>query len=218
MTTEPGTEKPPLTERLSTPVRSQRRPMLLAAAIAFAVVCGVGSYFIGTNLNQNTQVVAIAADIARGDVITESDLGTVEVADADASHFITAEDVAEVVGQTALVDLPAGTVLTPSHLGEPPVVDGTALVGATLLPTQMPATTLHAGDEVIIVATTGPGAAILDGVPTVEATVFAVSQNAEAGTWGVDLSVDEDTAVQIAEIASTGNIALVLASADGGEE
>ena len=86
-----------------------------------------------------------------------------------------ADQRADLVGQRAATDLPAGLLLTPdSTTADPIPAPGTSLVGVAVKPTQMPATPLGAGDPVTLVATPGDGQELPTGTsPSMKATVVA---------------------------------------------
>lgn len=198
------------TPQLGTPVRSQRRWSLLALGIALIVVGPLVGWYIIGNANQTVTVLAVRDAVPRGDQITQANLASIEVTEGSADNFLPLDQAADVVGQTASADLPAGTVLTDANLGEPVAPEGQAVVGIALTAAQLPSTQLRAGDRVLIVATPGVGGAVNPEATTIEAEVFAVNANSDAAVWNVDLGVDEEQAVLIAQIASTGNVAIVL--------
>lgn len=196
--------------QLGTPVRSQRRWSLMALGVALVVVGALAGWYFFTTANQTVSVLAVRDEVPRGEEITQANLAVVDVAEGSADNFLPLDEANEVVGQLASTDLAAGSVLTSANLGEPTITDGQAVVGVALTSAQLPSTQLRAGDSVVVVATPGVGGAVSAEATTIVAEVFAVSPNADAGVWNVDLGVDEQDAVLIAQIASTGNVAIVL--------
>ena len=193
------------------PTKSRRRPMLIAAGIALAVVGGLGSWYFFTTVGNTTTVLTVNKDIPRGQQITAQDLGTLQISGDQATNALKATQTKEAIGDVAMVDLPAGTLVGDSRV----VADGKSLVGVALTAAQMPSQTLVAGDKVRLVDTP-----IAQGEPpattpqTFTATVFSVREDAQNSRWIVDLLVSPERAPDIAARAATGRVALVL---DSGE-
>ncbi|MFF8188786.1 SAF domain-containing protein [Microbacterium sp. NPDC016588] len=196
------------------PTQSRRRPVLIALGVALALLGGVGVWWVTTNLTRTVSVMATDTDIARGETITTEDLTTIQLAGGQQVDAITAADAADIVGTTALVDLPAGTLITSANTGDTlPVPEGSSIVGVTLTQAQMPGYQLAAGDNVRIVETP-----VTQGDPPVEtpqsfdATVFTATYVAETQVWVVDLIVPDREAPDIAARAATGRVALIIDS------
>ncbi|MGC5224525.1 SAF domain-containing protein [Micromonospora sp. DT81.3] len=194
------------------PTKSRRRPVIIALGVALALLGGVGTWWVTTNLTRTVSVMATGVDVARGETITAEDLTTIQLAGGQQVDSVPATDAAEVVGSTALVDLPAGTLITSANTGNAiAVASGESIVGVSLTQAQMPGYPLAAGDQVRVVETP-----VTQGDPpaetprSFEATVFTTRFDAETGVWVVDLVVPEREAADIAARASTGRVALVI--------
>ncbi|MFH8253037.1 SAF domain-containing protein [Microbacterium sp. B2969] len=186
--------------------------MLIAAGIALAVVGGLGSWYFFTTVGNTTTVLTVTKDIPRGQQITAQDLGTLQIAGDQATNALKASQSQEAIGEVAMVDLPAGSLVTSSTVGKSLVVaDGDSIVGVALTSAQMPSQTLVAGDKVRLVDTP-----IAQGEPpattpqTFTATVFSVRQDTQNNRWIIDLVVSPEKAPDIAARAATGRVALVL--------
>lgn len=193
--------------------RSRRRPRLFLIGLALAALGGIATWTFMQGLNQNVTVLAAGQTIHRGEVIESADLVTLEVSADNASRFFDAARQAEVVGQPAAVEILTGTAFTSEHLGGPTAPNGEAIVGVSLTQAQMPSIELRPGDAVAIVQTLTPGAVAPEGfVPTrFDATVFSVTQDGATGTWIVNALVDDEgDAVNVASLAASGSVALVL--------
>lgn len=198
------------------PTKTRRRPMLIAMGVALAVVGGLGTWYFFTSVGNTVTILTTSTDLQRGDHIEAGDLSTIEIAGGQSTSAITANNSNDAIDHIALVDLPAGTVLTSSNVGEGlPVADGKSIVGVALTAAQLPSQPLSAGDSVRLVDTP-----IAQGDPpstsptTFEATVFALKYDEQNAQWIVDLIVDEDKAPDIAARAATQRVALIL---DAGE-
>ena len=204
-TTEPGEQKQGLTPAVLQPTKSRRRPAIIALGIALVLLGGIGVWWVTTNLTRTVSVMATSVDVSRGETITTDDLTTIQLSAADA---------ADLVGTTALVDLPAGTLITSANTGDTLAVPaGSSIVGVTLTQAQMPGYQLAAGDKVRVVETP-----VTQGDPPVEtpksfnATVFTATYDTETQVWVVDLVVPNREAPDIAARAATGRVALVIDS------
>lgn len=196
-------------------VKEKRHPLVFAV---MAVVTAAGALVFAWAYNSasNTEpVLAIAADVHRGEVIEEDDLKVVRVSVDPALTPVSGSEMASVVGSRADVDLWAGTLLTEGAVAEKLVpTEGNSLVGISLTPAQMPSEPLYAGDAVRIVTTpddqsqqTNTSAAT-----AVDATVIGVTRVDETGETVVNVSVPHDKAADLAASAASGRVALVLDS------
>lgn len=198
------------------PTKTRRRPMLIAAGVALAIVCGLGSMYFVTTAGDSTTVLTVKGEIARGQTITANDLSTLQISGDQTTNALPASKSNEAIGKIATVDLPAGSLITSSNIGDSLVVaDGMSIVGVSLTAAQMPNHALAAGDKVRLVDTP-----IAQGDPpattpkTFTATVFSVRADTQNSRWIVDVVVAPDKAPDIAARAATGRIAVVL---DSGE-
>jgi hypothetical protein len=185
--------------------------------------------FAGTQLlTQHTKVLAVAKDVPVGARITDDDLRTASVIEDANLSPIPASDRAQVVGQVAQVALVKGTLLTRAQVGPSSgFAAGQQLVALPLKPGQFPGRGLVAGQEVLIVATPGDnGSAPTPGSPTgsggasssggttssaVEGTVVDVGvRDPATQVTVVDVKVTAADGVPVAQLASTGNIAVIL--------
>lgn len=194
------------------PTKMRVRRGMLALGIALALLGGVAVWWIFVNSSHTVSVMATNTDVARGETITAADLTTIQIAGGQQVDAITAKDAAKVVGTTALVDLPSGTLITSANTGNTlPVPSGSSIVGVTLTQAQMPGYALAAGDEVRIVETpVAQGDPPAQSPQSFDATVFTTRHDSENKVWVVDLVVPEREAPDIAARAATGRVALVI--------
>lgn len=214
---EAGVEGTPASRPAAAPpTKSRRRPALILAGVALAIVGGLGSWWYASSIGNTVTVLVTSTAVTRGEQIETADLTTLEIAGGQASDAITAARSTEVVGQVATVDLPAGSLITSDNIGGGLTVEsGQSIVGVALTAAQMPSHPLAAGDAVRIVDTP-----IAQGDPpqttpqSYEATVFTSKYDDATSQWIVDLVVPQGRAADIAARSATGRIALVL---DGGQ-
>jgi hypothetical protein len=199
------------------PVRSRRRPAMIALGIALIVLGGLATVWLVTNMTRTVSVLVVSADVGRGDTVAAEDLRAIQVAGGQDLDAVTSDAADTVVGGTALVDLPAGTLVTSANVGDALAVpSGSSIVGVSLTRAQLPAYPLAAGDRVRLVDTpVAQGDPPAETPRTFAASVFTVREDAEAGTWVIDLVVPSDEAADIAARAASGRVALVLDTVTG---
>jgi hypothetical protein len=194
------------------PPKLRRRPWLAILGALLVAGSGLAAWFLVTSGSTTTGVVAMAATVDRGQVIQATDLTVASINPDRALATIPADTLTDLVGQRAATDLPEGTLVTPDSVDQsltPPA--GAALVGVTLSPSQLPAEPLRPGDTIRLVATPRPGDDLPGGEPqTFQAGVVSSTYLEETAQTTVDVQVAAEDAAQVAALASTGRVALVL--------
>ena len=198
--------------RLVPPPKIRRRPVHIAATIA-AIFIGAAIAAWGWSATTTSEtVVAARTTIPRGAVITADDLTTAQISGDNTLKIVPGDDVDELVGKRAALDIAAGGLLTPEMATDdnmPPA--GQSIVGISLTPAQVPAITPRSGDKVRLVATTGEGGETSSGTPlTTSAEVIDSRTDEVSGNTVVNVLVPYADAAVLADRASTGNIALVM--------
>src|SRR3546814_15242696 len=91
--------------------------------------------------------MATSGGVSRGETITADDLTTIPLAGGQQVDAVPAADATDLVGTTALVDLPAATLSTSATTGATLAVPSvSSIVGVTLTQAQMPGPQDEAGD------------------------------------------------------------------------
>jgi SAF domain len=192
--------------------------VVLASALAFAV--------LWMNAGDRKPVLALARDIDAGEVVADADLDVVRVAADPGVELVSAEDRDAVVGQTALVDMAAGSLLTLGQVGESSTLEeGMAIVGVAVDPAEMPDSGLRTGNRVSIVQTATSSdienvddededlivpAEVL-GVEIAVGTVHGIDSSDDLqGQIVVSVLVERDLAARIAGASAAGEASLVL--------
>ena len=112
------------------PRRGRRRSIPLAAGgVVLVVACALVFAEGWLAAGHRQPVLALSQPVAAGQVITAADLETVRVSAAGPVSLVPASRQAEVVGSTAAVSMPAGSLLTGSDIGTPPPVKGQVRLG-----------------------------------------------------------------------------------------
>jgi hypothetical protein len=200
------------------PRRGRRRSVPLAAGgVVLVVACALVFAEGWLQAGHRQPVLALAQPVAAGQVITAADLETVRVSVAGPVSLVPASRQAEVVGSTAAVSLPAGSLLAGSDIGTPPPVKGQVRLGIALKPGAYPPD-LAAGQDVDVLATpaaSASGSSSSGGAPAAlpvgVAVVLSVSPAAATGGSGdtvVEIQVAADAMPQVAAANAAGQIAL----------
>jgi SAF domain len=191
--------------------------MLLAVLLIAG--CALGAAVAYSNAGDTTAVVAVTDGVARGETITRQDLTTTRVAGVDGA--VPADQLEDVVGRVATVDLLAGQVVVEAASTADPIpAAGEALVGVALEPSHLPEG-LAPGDSVRVLATPEEGAnPDPEGAQLSIAQVYAFDDAEALGTGtsvqSVTLIVPDADADQVALYAAADRVALVETSSAGG--
>jgi hypothetical protein len=229
---------PPPVRTAAAKRRVNRRGALLA--VLAVLLGGLVSLSAAKLMTAHTTVLVVAKSVPVGSVISDSDLTTAQMTRDPHLSPILAADRVQVVGKIATVALSPGELVTLSQIGTSDgFVRGQLLVALALKEGQFPIRGLVAGDHVLVVATPGTNgtaaatSSLPNGTPTdgtassspgvvsttstgIEATITDVgSRDATTQITVVDVRVATADGVPLAQLASTGNLALVLLPAGG---
>lgn len=195
-------------------VRNRPRPAIIALSVALIIVAGLAAAYIYTTTGRTTAVFSAANTIARGEVIESGDLTTVEIPDNQQIPSYATTDADSVIGQTATVDIPHGTLISPNNIAaQAGLPANTSIVGISLTPSQLPAFPMTSGDPVRIVETpVNQGDPPATTPQTISATVASVTTDEVSGNTVVSVQVDFGDAADLAARAATGRVALILDS------
>jgi SAF domain len=207
-------------EKAAAAERRPRRPygqMLLA--LLLIVGCALGAAVAFARAGDTTSVVVMNDSVARGETIIREDLTTTRVSGVD--DAIPADELDDLVGRTATVDLlPGQVVLKEASTADPIPAQGEALVGVALEPSQVPAD-LGPGDSVMVLAAPEEGAdPNASGAELTNGLVYSLSDTEVVGSGGgvehVTLIVPQADSTSVALYASADRIVLVETAPVGG--
>ena len=208
-----------LSAAVPTPPRARRRWGLFAVMVLVVALGVLGNVWLLASTTSAQEVVAARSTIERGSVIAREDLMTVRIELDPSLHTVPGNDLADLVGQRAALDVAAGSLVTTEAVAETTVPpDGYSLVGIGVAQARMPGVTLVAGDSVRVVAT--PQLATGTDTDATPVSVSAVVVGTQAGTdltgagaqTIVTVQVPAADAAALAAMAATGNVVLVLDS------
>jgi hypothetical protein len=205
-------------QRLSEHRRRTRRQGM-SVALLLVLTGAAGAVFVSSREQARVDVVVLAHPIERGQIVTAADLATVKMG-VDGGRVRAATPASasgDIVGRAALVDLPAGEILSPELVAAAtPLAEDTVAVGVRLPADALPADTLRAGEWVRVVRTDSSSGQAQELVP--RAMVLSRSQTSAFGSGGsgedgdsvVRLAVPTDSADAVAGAASvTGGLRLL---------
>jgi SAF domain len=215
----PRTAPPPPAAPLRTAAarrRTTRKSLVLGVLVV--LLGGLIAFAAARMLTAHTAVLAVARDVQVGSTITADDLTIANVPSDPHLSPIPAAQQAQVVGMVAQVPLTRGELLTRAQVGTGSgLAAGELLVALPLKEGQFPARGLTPGQQVLIVPTPGGTSTSGTGATSgtlgrpVEATVAeAGAANPTTQVTVVDVRVREADGPTLAQLASTGNLALIL--------
>jgi hypothetical protein len=170
------------------------------------VACALAAVLWHLNATDRIPALAITAPVERGATIGHEDLTVVYVASENALARLDGSQAASVVGRVALVDLPAGTLVTPALVADEAALQpGEGVVGLALEPGGYPSMRLAVGDLVDVVQI-GDAAAVGDGegfVVARAATVVGIDELSSDRRL-VSVLTSEADARAVAAVSGTG--------------
>ncbi|MDH2413231.1 SAF domain-containing protein [Nocardioides sp. CER19] len=205
----------PVVDRGRMPVaRRDRRPALAALALLLVLVGALGSALLVFRSGDRESVLVASRDIPFGSVITRADFRTARAA-TDEGHLFQASRIGEIEGLRATSTIPAGTLVSPQMFTVDTLVpDGGEAVGVVVDPNRRPSDVPEAGEVVRLYYVASGGAAntdVPDNPVVVDAArVIGTGAGSDSGTESVTVLVESDAAADVANYASTGNLAMTV--------
>lgn len=192
-------------------VRSRVDLRWLVAGVLAVCVGGLGAALLFANASTATSVIAIKRTVYRDQIITAEDLGVISLAVPIGVDAVTADRLAEIVGRTAIIDLPAGGILTPAEFGEPVVPEGKVRLGLRLEAGRLPASAMEPGSSVLLVPVGRDGGEPPSG-GSVPATIATAPRQHSDGTSLVDVTLALTEGPRVAQLAAAGQLAVLRVS------
>jgi hypothetical protein len=212
--TDPPVPPPGRRAPVVAPPRTRRRTGVLAAGVSLVALGSLAAALLMQSVGDTVPVVAVARDVAAGEVLERSDLAVADVSSDPALSPVPASRLESLVGRRAAVALPAGSLLTDKAVTDvvlPPT--GRSMVGVALATAQLPAEALRAGDRVRIVDTpASQGEPPATTPSTISGEVVSAVGPDETGLTVVNVTVTVNQAADLAARVATGRVALILDS------
>ncbi|WP_051055461.1 MULTISPECIES: SAF domain-containing protein [Kitasatospora] len=199
----------------------RRRPAVLAMAVALIAAGGLGGAVLYNSSGQRIAVVALARDVPMGQVISSDDLVVAHIAGDPALRPLDARDLQGTIGLRATTDLKRGALLVKSDLTSDPATQaGQQIVGVYAKRSQLPATKLQPGLQILIVnAPAGDGGsagATTRSPDTLTAVVAAVGRPDTDGSTVIDVAVGPSDGPKLALWVAGGKFQVILAPRSSG--
>lgn len=191
-------------------LRSRRRPMWIAAGLLCLILGALGGIALYTQATNSQAVIQVLRPISRGEVIQTGDLGVVTIGAVPGVSIVSADEVADLIGQTARVDLEPRALLPEGAIGAPVVHEGQVQVGLRLTPGRLPLADLRPGSQVLLV----PVPSANGSEPTHNSAISAVVSTGAVSTndgaaMVLDVSVPREQAELVASLSATDNLTVV---------
>lgn len=195
------------------PPKGKVRLPELAIGLFIAVSFALGAVLLHLNSVDKSPALAVAVAVERGQTISSSDLRVVYVSSDDPLARLDESQMSQVVGRVALVDLPAGSLVTRSLVSDAVALeDGEGVAGLSLDPGQYPGLGLAPGDRVNVVRSIeGEAPEDNDAIVARNATIYAVEE-LESDRKLVSIVTGEADAGEVAAAAGGGSLRLVQVS------
>ncbi len=191
-------------------LRVRRNPMWLAGGILAVCLGGLASGYLFMSVAATDEVLKVQRTVYRGQIIAAEDLTVVSVGAGVEVGAVPRERLDEVVGRSALTDLPEGSLLVSGSWGDARLTSGSTRIGVRLEPGRYPSG-LVPGSPVLIVAVPLQGALSEEEAvpPSVPGEVASLPAGQSDGSVVFDLTVGGDQAETVARLAATNRLSLV---------
>lgn len=201
--------------RLEPPKRGLQMPQLVIGVLLIALGALV-AVVLASRAAARDPMLAMAQDVARGETVTAEDFRVVYLGTDDPVATVAADDMATLVGLTAVTGIEEGTIVSPAYFASRTAVEpGEGLVGLALSPGEYPTLRLAPGDRVDVILTARPSSVVdASGSSDVIVKGAEVFDIAELGTQGqrfVSLRMSAADAADVARAAAIdGQVRLIL--------
>ncbi len=189
-------------------IRPRRNLRWILVGVLAICLGGLGSAVLYSSVSNATSVLKVNRTVYRGEVIGPADLGPVSLGTHLGVETVPAERAAELIGKTALLDLPGGSLVTPGSVGEPELRLGFSRLGLKLNPGQVPVSALPTGTPVALVPITATNDGNAAGV-TYRATVAVAPSQLPDGSTSLEVMVADAVSDPVARLAAAGRLVVV---------
>ncbi|MEA5634720.1 MAG: SAF domain-containing protein [Cutibacterium granulosum] len=191
--------------------RGRRSPVLIAVGVLCMCLGGLGGAWAWHQASNTESVLVMTHSVPRGRLITANDVGVTQASVGEQVKRLPADARDRLVGQHAVVDLPAGSLVSADSVGEVQVQRGTSHVGLTLAPGHVPIEPMPAGTKVRAVEVSEEQQPVGDRPTSVPGVVTVEPRSLEASNDVlVDLAVPSQSAARLADLSAQSRVALII--------
>lgn len=192
----------------------RRDPKWIALGVVALCLGALLSYVIYANVASEAAVVSVARTVYRGELLEAEDLTTVRLRGGALPGAVPAAELDGLVGQRAVYDLPAGSVVAGSSVAATALpADGRSVVGVLLPGGNAPQALLLPSSPVRLVALppASSSTATKDQLAgkTYAARVVSTAPAPDGTSIMVDVDVPQSQAASIALLAASQRLAVV---------
>ena len=192
------------------PKRVRRRIPEIAMGLLLVLFGGVLVYIFASQDDPSREVLALARDVSKGDVLSAAHMTVLEVPADVPVAALSPQAVSQVLGSSAAGDYPSGMLLVAPLLTQSANIPaGMITVGAILEAGQYPIVGFSRGDRVNILAHNSQGAYAIVARNVEVHEVTRLSEGAGA-TLFVAFLVSEQMQAQVVSAIASGSIRLGL--------
>ena len=187
------------------PLRRRRSPKLIALGVLLALLAGLALVAVHQMTTATTTALKTTRVIPQGEVIKKDDVTVVDVVGLADYAKVPADQLDEVVGQTALRTIEANSLVIPGSYGKPEVTPGQVRVGLHLGPGRVPAGEIPIGTRLRLFGPVGN-----DTTPEVIGTAVVVStpHDTPNGARAFDIEIASDTANKVLNLIAAKRLAV----------
>ena len=192
------------------PKRVRRRIPEIAMGLLLVLFGGVLVYIFASQDDPSREVLALARDVSRGDVLSAAHIAVLEVPADVPVAALSPQAVSQVLGSSAAGDYPSGMLLaTPLLTQSANIPPGMITVGAILEAGQYPIVGFSRGDRVNILARNSQNAYAIVARNVEVHEVTRLAEGAGANIF-VAFLVPEQMQTQVVSAIGSGSIRLGL--------
>lgn len=190
-------------------LRPRRSPRLVIIGLLMACLGALGAAMAWSQATTAEPVVVMVNDVARGEVVQSSDLGIATLGTPPGVKALPADRIPDLVGKQALVDLQAGSLVGDRAIGQATTQKGQSELGLKLAAGRLPTSELPAGTTVLLVPVAAKDSPAPSTAGIAATVVSKPSALPDGSTWVLDVSVADQHAATVAQLAASESLVVV---------
>lgn len=189
-------------------LRTRRSPRLILLGVLCVCLGGLGAAMAFGQIADADPVIVVERSVARGERLEAGDLGVTSMGRAPGVRTMPADQIGSLIGLTALVDLPQGSVVGAGAIGEASLPENSALVGIKVPGGRIPTVAMPPGTELMLVPlATDTNESVVS--TRIEALVVSAPVAGVDGQWTLDVAVPVSVAPTVATLSALESIVVI---------